>query len=77
MKRMETEFNDDLRPEYDLETLRVRKVGPGRQRTSEIPVWLESDVAEVFPDSESVNEALRFLIRITRENLPVDSGRRA
>jgi len=36
--------------------------------------WLEPDVAEVFPDSESVNEALRFLIRITREHKPTLSG---
>ena len=31
---------------------------------------LEPDVVEVFPDAESVNEALRFLIRITKENKP-------
>lgn len=31
-------------------------------------VVLDSDVAENFPSSESVNEALRFLIRVTREN---------
>ena len=31
-------------------------------------VVLEEDVAENFPSSESVNEALRFLVRITREN---------
>ena len=30
-------------------------------------VVLDSDVAENFPSSESVNEALRFLIRVTRE----------
>jgi hypothetical protein len=29
---------------------------------------LEPDVAELFPDAESVNEALRFLIRIAKEN---------
>jgi hypothetical protein len=29
---------------------------------------LAPDVAEVFPDSEAVNEALRFLIRVAREN---------
>ena len=31
---------------------------------------LESDVAENFPDSESVKDALRNYIRITRENNP-------
>lgn len=29
-------------------------------------VLLEDDVAEVFPDEESVNEALRSLIKIAR-----------
>lgn len=31
-------------------------------------VLLEPDVAEAFPDADSVNEALRFLIRVTKEN---------
>ena len=31
---------------------------------------LQPDVAEVFPSAESVNEALRFLIRITKDNRP-------
>lgn len=31
-------------------------------------VVLDPDVAGVFPDSESVNEALRLLIRIARES---------
>jgi hypothetical protein len=30
-------------------------------------VVLSPDVAEVFPDSESVNEALRALIKIARQ----------
>jgi hypothetical protein len=31
-------------------------------------VFLEPDVAEMFPNSEAVNEALRFLIRVTTKN---------
>ena len=65
MKKAEPESNDELRPEYDLGSLRVRKLGPGRKSFGGT-VRLEPDVAEVFPDSESVNEALRFLIRVTR-----------
>ncbi|MFK0731465.1 MAG: hypothetical protein ACFKPT_12170 [Gloeotrichia echinulata GP01] len=62
---------DELRSEYDLRSLRVRKVGLARQQNFEqVTVCLEPDVAEIFPDSESVNEALRFLIRITKENQP-------
>lgn len=32
MKKIGREANDELRSEYDLEELRVRKVGPGRRR---------------------------------------------
>lgn len=64
----ESEMGDDLRPEYDLRSLRVRKLGPERKDFGGLSVFLEPDVAEVFPNSESVNEALRFLIRITKEN---------
>lgn len=70
MKKVETELDDELRPEYDLKSLRVRRLGPERKTFGGSLVRLEPDVVEVFPDAESVNEALRFLIRITRENKP-------
>jgi hypothetical protein len=31
-------------------------------------VVLSPDVAKVFPDSESVNEALRVLVKVARQN---------
>ena len=68
MKKVKTEIDDELRPEYDLKSLRVRRLGPGRKSFGGSVVRLEPDVAEVFPDAESVNEALRFLIRVTKEN---------
>lgn len=68
MSTVDSEMEDDLRAEYDLRSLRVRKVGSGRKVFGGLTVFLEPDVAEIFPDSESVNEALRFLIRITKEN---------
>ena len=74
MKKVETEMPDELRPEYDLGSLRVRKVGPDRKSFGGLAVRLEPDVAEIFPDAESVNEALRLLIRITRENMPTLPG---
>ena len=70
MKKIETEMDDELRPEYELRSLRVRRLGPERKSFGGSVVRLEPDVAEVFPDAESVNEALRFLIRITKENKP-------
>ena len=70
MKKVETEMDDELRAEYDLKNLRVRRLGPGRKSFGGSVVRLEPDVAEIFPDAESVNEALRFLIRVTKENKP-------
>lgn len=61
------ELGNELRPEYDLSTLRVRKLGPGRKSFGDV-VKLEPDVAGAFPDADAVNEALRFLIRVTKEN---------
>jgi hypothetical protein len=70
MKKVETDIDDELRPEYALRSLRVRKLGPGRKSFGGV-IRLEPDVAEVFPDAEAVNEALRFLIRIAKENQPI------
>ncbi len=70
MKKDNTEEKEDeLRSEYDLKSLRVRRLGPGRKRFGAV-IRLADDVAEVFPNAESVNEALRFLIRITKANKP-------
>ena len=67
MSGMKKDELDDLRPEYDLSTLRVRKLGPGRKRFGDV-IKLEPDVADAFPNADAVNEALRFLIRVTKEN---------
>jgi hypothetical protein len=69
MKKIEAEESDELRPEYDLRSLRVRKLGP-RRKSFGGTIRLEPDVAEIFPDADAVNEALRFLIRITQEKKP-------
>ena len=66
MKKAETPLEDNMRPEYALDKLRVRRLGPGRERFGEV-VRLAPDVARVFPDADAVNEALRFLIRIAQE----------
>ena len=39
MQKAKTEMDDELRPEYDLRNLRVRKVGPKRKSFSEQSVW--------------------------------------
>jgi hypothetical protein len=63
-KKSSRRLDDELRAEYDFRALRVVARGPGRKTPREISVLLAPDVAETFPDSDSVNEALRFLIRI-------------
>jgi hypothetical protein len=61
------EWVNELRPEYDLSTLRVRKRGPERKSFGDV-IKLDPDVAGAFPNADAVNEALRFLIRVTKEN---------
>jgi hypothetical protein len=59
----------EMSPEYkfDYSKAKPNRFAEKYQQTQRT-VILDSDVAENFPSSESVNEALRFLIRVTREN---------
>lgn len=59
------EIEDELRPEYDLQSLQVRKLGSGRKRFCDT-VRLEPDVIAAFPNAEAVNEALRYLIEVAK-----------
>ena len=65
----DTDLDDDLRPEYDFTQMQVIKRGPGRVKADEPLIKLAPDVAAVFPDEQSVNEALRVLIRIARTEI--------
>ena len=59
---------DELRPEYDLSTLQggVRGKHATRYRAGTNLVLLSPDVAEYFPDEQSVNTALRTLIHVAK-----------
>ena len=57
-----------LRSEYDLKSLKVRKFGAERKSFGKTTIRLEPDVAEMFSNADAVNEALRFLIRVMRDN---------
>ncbi|NET42158.1 hypothetical protein [Okeania sp. SIO2B3] len=61
-------MEDELRSEYDLKSLKIRKMGAKRKSFGETIIKLDPDVAEIFPNAEAVNEALRFLIRVTKES---------
>lgn len=60
------EMEDELRPEYDLSQLKggVRGKYASKYNEGTNLILLEPDVAEIFKDNESVNEALRLLIKI-------------
>lgn len=73
MKKTKFNLDDDLRPEYDLKTLQVRKVGPGRKGFGDV-VRLEPDVVAAFPNAEAVNDALRDLIKIAKRSARRISG---
>ena len=67
-KRIKSEFDDELRDEYDLSQLKggVRGKYAQRYKAGTNLVLLAPDVAEAFPDDESVNEALRLLMKIAK-----------
>ena len=62
------ERREELRREYDLSILKggVRGKYVARYRAGTNLVLLSPDVAEYFPDEQSVNTALRALIRVAK-----------
>lgn len=64
--KKKSEANDELRPEYDFSQLTLVARGPGRRKSNSVTVTLAPDVAKSFPTSESVNEALRLLVKIAK-----------
>ena len=65
----ESELTDELRPEYDMrELLRtgVRGKYAERYKAGTNLVLLDPDVAKAFPDEQSVNNALRLVLELTK-----------
>ena len=56
---------DEMRPEYDFSKAVRGKHFQAYQAGSNV-VLLEPDLVEAFPDSASVNQALRMLVRLSR-----------
>ena len=59
----QTDVND-IRPDYDFSRGR-RGVHHAAYSAGTNVVFLEPDLVEAFPDSESVNQALRLLVRLS------------
>ena len=70
-KASEKTQRDGLRAEYDLTTLKggVRGKYAARFKAGTNLVLLSPDVAEYFPDDQSVNSALRSLVGIAKTKL--------
>ena len=74
VNKVNDSFSQNLIPENQalsdriLESKNTRQIESDRKNIQGLAVCLESDVAEIFPNSQAVNEALRFLIRVTKEN---------
>lgn len=70
-------LDDEMRPEYDLSQLKGGVRGKYyRQATAGTNlVLIEPELADVFPDTESVNRALRLLVD-TAEAAAAPSGQR-
>jgi hypothetical protein len=69
MKKISSEMEDELRPEYDLTKLLkggVRGKYVDRYRAGTNVVVLAPDVAQAFPTEEAVNEALRLVMRVAQ-----------
>jgi hypothetical protein len=65
---METhEESDDMRPEYDLsKAKRVGRKYIDRLANGTNIVVIEPDLLKIFPDSASVNAALRALVEVAK-----------
>jgi hypothetical protein len=67
--------NDNLKPEYDFSNGIRGKYVSRLAKGANIAV-LDSDVATIFPDSASVNDALRALAQIIQARSVKGSARR-
>ena len=64
------ELNDELRDEYDFSQMTNGVRGKyAKQYHEDVKlILLEPDVAEMFPNAKSVNEALRALSKIIQQH---------
>ena len=71
-KNLANQSADELRPEYDLASLRGRVQGKyhARATAGTTLVLLEPDVAQAFPSGRAVNRVLRMYLRSERAKLP-------
>ncbi len=76
MKKSEAVLDDEMLPEYDFRGGVRGKYARDYGRNRNLRV-LAPDLLTTFPDSESVNEALRTLVRIATASTAVPVKRSA
>lgn len=64
-----SKYKDTMRPEYDMRG-GVRGKYANRFPKDVVMVTLAPDVAAAFPDADSVNEALRVLLKAAKQVAP-------
>ena len=69
MSQEKSELNGDIQPEYDF-SKGIRGKHYEAYRKGANVVFLDPDVSKVFRDSESVNRALRLLLKLAKEQVP-------
>lgn len=68
--------SDEMRPEYNFsQGVRAKHYRAYQAGTN--VVFLEPDIAAVFPDSASVNQALRLLVRLSKTRAIAGSRHKA
>jgi uncharacterized DUF497 family protein len=72
---MASKARDEMRDHYDF-SRGVRGKYAARYAEGENVVVLAPDVAEIFPDSVAVNEALRTLVRISNKTIRTKTSSR-
>ena len=67
---IDDELNDELRDEYDFVSMKggIRGKYAKQYHEGVKLIMLEPDVAKVFPNAKSVNEALRALAKIIQQH---------
>lgn len=68
MSQAKARKTDELRDEYDFSGA-VRGKHHAAYKAGTNVVVLDADVAQAFPDSPSVNRALRMLLELARKQL--------
>jgi hypothetical protein len=75
MKKTDAKETKQAVPGYDFSS-GVRGKYAARYAAGTNVVVLSPDLAEVFPDSEAVNEALRTLVRISGKRVAAGNSRK-